>query len=108
EFMVMSRAKPANGHAIIRRNCFASRPLAREIDGFGNCHLYLWQNPGFLLRTIYGWNFYYCAKHPACKSYRTMTKYDFEKPLTELEDRIRELEGQESPDQAELEQLREE
>jgi acetyl-CoA carboxylase carboxyl transferase subunit alpha len=35
-----------------------------------------------------------------------MTKYEFEKPLAELEDQIRELEGQESPDDGELAQLR--
>jgi acetyl-CoA carboxylase carboxyl transferase subunit alpha len=35
-----------------------------------------------------------------------MTKYDFEKPLAELEDRIRELETDETADAQELEQLR--
>ena len=36
------------------------------------------------------------------------TKYDFEKPLLDIEQRISEIEAQEAPDQAELEQLREE
>lgn len=37
-----------------------------------------------------------------------MTNYDFEKPLTDLEDRIRELESSDGSDVAELEQLKEE
>lgn len=36
------------------------------------------------------------------------TKYDFEKPLIELEQKLRDLESQESPDETELAQLRDE
>lgn len=37
-----------------------------------------------------------------------MTKYDFEKPLLDIEQKIREMEEQESPDENELAQLRDE